>query len=135
MEKDITKRLSKSKINSYLTCPKKYWFEQNFPEKFVTNEAMQRGSELHQIFEDLYTKPANLSDDKIKFKETIMKLDNSNKYVDQVNKFIDWQEQFKFMKPESVEKKIYDAEEDLVVMWDRVDFDGKKRCLLYLYEK
>jgi len=127
-QKDITKRLSKSKINTFKQCPKRFYFSQTDPKPFVKHPAMERGTELHDIFENLYKDSLELKPDN--FKDQLMKIPNSDKYLKEMNKFIEWQSQNNFMLPESCEEKIYDNELDIVIKWDRIDFDGKSRCLI-----
>ena len=49
---DITKRLSKSKLLKFKQCPKLYWFEQHFPQEIKPSPQMQRGTDLHDLFEE-----------------------------------------------------------------------------------
>jgi putative RecB family exonuclease len=176
-KKDITKRLSKSKILSFMNCPLSYQQQQLFPEEFVANDAMKRGSEIHEMLENLYLKELDspleslatsnnslrdteedllgessmnltnsestlesthfnfnkypeLFDSEEKILERFSKVSNSDKYPKEIKHFIEYQKNVNFLVPESVEEKVYDKELDLVAMWDRVDFDGDKRCMI-----
>jgi len=128
--KDITKRLSKSKLNTFKECPKKYYFTQYFPEEFIESEAMKRGSQLHQLLEDYYKK---YNGKNIRTKESALKefskIEGNEEHFEEIKKFIDWLDKRGFPIPESLEEKIYSKKQDIVIMWDRIDFDGKVRIL------
>jgi len=124
--KDLSKRLSKSKLNTFITCPKQYWFSQYFPQKAEIVPAMVRGSELHDLFEEVYKVPHL---DKSKLLATFNTLKNGPKYEKEVTKFIKWLDELGIVKPESVEEKIYNKEDDVVIKYDRIDFDGDTRIL------
>lgn len=130
MVKDITKRMSKSKFNTFIDCPKQYWFSQYFPQNAEVSPAMERGSELHDLLDDYYKTPeSKVTNDKTTMKYNMLQLKNSSKYVKEIDKFINWTEHLNFIVPESCEEKIYDEELDIVIKWDRIDYDGEKRIL------
>lgn len=130
MEKDITKRMSKSKYNTFITCPKQYWYSQYFPEQAEKSPAMERGIELHDIFDDYFKLPeSKTAKNKESMKELIFQLRNSSKYPLEIEKFIEWSSELNFITPESCEEKIYDKDLDIVIKWDRIDYDGEKRIL------
>lgn len=128
--KDITKRLSKSKLNTFKTCPRQYWFSAYFPEQAAPSPAMIRGVRLHNLFDDIF-KVEEIKDIKsrLSFLEQTQNLKNANLFTKELEKFATFQEQLGFIFPESCEEKIYDEEEDLVIKWDRIDFDGEHRVI------
>lgn len=128
-KKDICKKLSKSKLLTFETCPKKYWFSQYYPELNKPSPAMARGIEIHDILDQTF-ELNDLPNNKTELFNEIMKLPNAIKYKDEIKKFIEWHEEMNYITPESCEEKLYDEQTDIVVKWDRIDYDGNNRCLI-----
>ncbi|MFW6025475.1 MAG: PD-(D/E)XK nuclease family protein [Candidatus Woesearchaeota archaeon] len=128
MNKKISNRLSKSKIKSFKQCPRQLYLTQTYPEEIVKGEALIRGTELHDILDKLYSYNIDFKDKEQVYK-TLLNLDTQNKYTPQLNLFVDWLELLEFPVPENTEEKIYDKQDDIVIMYDRIDYDGEKRVL------
>jgi len=127
MKKDITKRLSKSKLLVFKQCPKLYYFRENFPTEFKPSPQMERGTKLHDLFEEFELSRIN---NKTKFNEWKHLKRFSDEYVPQIKLFINkFLKEYNNIVPESVEGKIYSKSQDMVIKWDRIDFDGKNRIV------
>lgn len=127
-KKDITKRLSKSKLLVFKDCPKQYYFRENFPQEFVPSPQMIRGTKLHDLFEEFEQWRIDKKEQAINKWKHLDRFEEE--FVPQIKLFIN-----KFLKkydgivPESVEGKIYSEAQDMVIKWDRIDYDGKNRTI------
>lgn len=127
IEEKLIKRLSKSKINMFKQCPKKYYLGITCPQEVVSSPALVRGNELHKLLENVEElrkrEPVNLQ----ALKEQLQVNPDYWKQLDLfVTKFLP---KWSFVLPENCEEKIYDEEEDFVIMYDRIDYDGNFRIL------
>ena len=75
---DMSYRLSKSKINDYLQCPRKFRYGNIDNIKTEENEYFKIGSDVHQIAEDFIKNWRD--DDSIDFEKTLLELES--KYED-----------------------------------------------------
>ncbi len=128
-------KLSKSKILQYERCPFSYKLFNIDNIKITTkNEAMQRGSEIHEIMDRAYGTEGKTIKDAIaeaakhpKFKE------HESIIVSNIEKDRDYTGTDDFIKPLFREIKIYDSEINISGIIDRVDFDGKNK-IVYDYK-
>ena len=74
--KDISKRLSKSKILTFKDCPKKYFMFHHFQQQEEKHPAMIRGIEIHDLLDNLYEEKIDFRDSK-QMKDTLLKLSNN----------------------------------------------------------
>lgn len=73
MEYKFTKRLSKSKLECYKQCPKKFYFMKTQPYEALEIPALIRGSALHETFDD-FEQYRMLNRDKDYNRETCLNL-------------------------------------------------------------
>ena len=126
--KSISKRLSKSKINSFKQCPKQFYLTHHYPEYIEKGEALIRGTELHDILDKLYDYDIDFKDMEAVY-NTLSEIDKEKKYKKQIQFFVDWLKSINYQVPENTEEKIYDIEDDIVIKYDRIDYDGQNRIL------
>jgi len=125
--KNITKRLSKSKLLVFKNCPKQYWFQQYYPQEIKPSSQMIRGTNIHDLFEEFEQWRINNNESSINKWKHLEKF--KEEYTPQIKLFINnFLKKYKTI-PESVEGKIYSEEQDIVIKWDRIDYDGNKRIL------
>jgi len=126
-EYNYTKRLSKSKLNCFINCPKQFQLMNDNPKEGIPGPALIKGIKVHDMFDKLYDykKQYNSKEEIIK---KLMEIE-PNEYHDYKEKFAEWQKEMNFPKIENTEEKIYDKEDDIVIKYDRLDFDGKTRIM------
>ncbi len=129
MEREkVIGRLSKSKLLEFKQCPKKFYFSRLFPQEIEQSEAMIRGSNLHDLFEEFEQYRISNKEFAINKWKHLERFEE--KYIPQIKLFMDkFLRKFNGIIPESVEGKIYSEKEDIVIKWDRIDFDGKNRII------
>lgn len=121
------KRLSKSKLNSFAQCPKQFQLMTDYPNESVPGPALINGIKVHDMFDKLYENTNQYHN-----KEDILKkLDEiePNNFKDYKEKFAIWQEEMCFPIIENTEEKIFDKEDNIVIKYDRIDYDGDIRIL------
>lgn len=118
-------RLSKSKVLEYERCP--YAFKLHHIDGFQEppSMAMQRGSEIHQIYDDFFKPPTS---DLKELSNEITKHELFPKYKTQVKKLLSLTE--KTGVPLYREVKLYDEVLNISGIIDRVDFDGKSIAII-----
>jgi len=123
-------RLSYSKVKSYDTCQRQYYFSSVMKVPFVSNKWMVAGNDVHTIYED-----ASLSDDYEMYitthkdydKYKVM-MDNYIRYMQHVEK------QGESPKPKITELKFWDADFDFSLIIDRIDQKKDGTTLLSDYK-
>lgn len=122
-----TKRMSKSKLNAFISCPKKFQLMIDYPQESQTSEALMNGIKVHNMFDKLYEK-RNKYNSKDELMEALNKIQPEG-YERYKEHFCNWQQEMGFPYVENTEEKIYDEREDMVIKYDRIDFDGRTRIL------
>lgn len=123
-------RLSYSKVKSFDTCPRQYYFSTVKKVPFVQNKWMKAGNDVHKIYEDasisdnyeLYIKS---HDDYDKYK---VMMDNYIKYMQHIEK------QGESTKPKITELKFHDKDYDFALIIDRIDVKKDGTSLLSDYK-
>lgn len=114
-------RMSKSKMNLYRKCPRKFYIENYtiYGEDRVSNEAAKKGSTLHELFE-LYNKNSPEFD---YYEQFLMKDDF---YKTHIGNFFIILSMFGLDRAAYAERKLYDEEKNLVGIIDAIyEKDGK----------
>jgi CRISPR/Cas system-associated exonuclease Cas4 (RecB family) len=89
---------------------------------------MLRGTDLHDLFEEFELWRIKNRDSPINKWKHLERF--SDEYIPQIKLFIErFLKPYKGIIPESVEGKIYSESQDMVIKWDRIDFDGKRRTI------
>lgn len=122
-----TKRLSKSKLLSFMNCPKQFKLMNDYPNESKPGPALIKGIKVHDMFDKLYENGRQYNNKE----DIIFELNriSPNEYDEYKMPFANWQEEMGFPKVESTEEKIYDKEDDIVIKYDRIDYDGTTRIL------
>ena len=123
-------RLSYSKVNSFNTCPRQYYFSSVKKVPFISNKWMIAGNDVHRMFED-----ASMSDDYVLYLTTH---EDYDKYKVMCDNYISY---MKFVeatgestKPKTVELKIYDKDYDFALIIDRIDVKKDGTTLITDYK-
>jgi len=123
-------RLSYSKINSFRTCPRQYYYSSVKKVPFVPNKWMIAGNEVHKIYED-----ASLSDD---YETYITTHKDYDKYKVMMDNYISYMKHIESQgenpKPKVAELKIYDKDFDFSLIIDRIDAKKDGTVLLSDYK-
>lgn len=129
-------RLSKSKVLLYKHCPRKYKFIIVDGRVEDPSPAMEKGKELHEIFEEFYN-DFNGSKTIPSREELLQKAEkfSKGKYPEEIDNFVDFNEnrirkRQKEWLPIAVEKKYYDKEYDFSGIIDVVYQSGEKVLVL-----
>lgn len=122
-----TKRLSKSKLNSFINCPKQFQLMCDYPKESKPGPALIKGIKVHDMFDKLYDykKQYNSKEEII---NKLMEIE-PNEYHEYKEKFAKWQEEMNFPPIENTEEKIFDEEDNIVIKYDRLDYDGNARIM------
>lgn len=115
-------RLSISKVQTFEQCPFKYKLTYIDLIPTEKTEPLQKGEDLHKIFEEVIKKkPTTL----LELRKLLDTHRLSGKYKDQIENFYEFNEKIsqegKVKIPEFVELELFDKEENIIGIVDRVD--------------
>lgn len=126
-EYKYVKRLSKSKLNSFINCPKQFKLMCDYPNESRPGPALIKGIKVHDMFDKLYDN-GNQYNSKQDIINKLYEIE-PNDYHEYKGKFAEWQEEMGFPNVESTEEKIFDKDDNVVIKYDRIDYDGHTRIL------
>ena len=123
-------RLSYSKVKSFDTCPRQYYFSSVKKVPFVSNKWMKAGNDVHKIYE-----LASLSDD---YEQYITTHEDYEKYKVMMDNYIRYmkyiESQGESPKPKVAELKFHDKDFDFALIIDRIDVKKDGTVLLSDYK-
>jgi len=123
-------RLSYSKLNSFNTCPRQYYFSSVKKVPFKANKWMIAGSDVHKIYEDASLSP--------NYRQYITTHKDYEKYKVMMDNYIKYMQHIESRgespRPKVAELKLYDKDLDFALIIDRIDVKMDGTTLLSDYK-